>query len=183
MAPRVLKQMSQTFTTIHSVTICLPSLRRYPNYAHPRSSTPLYLFTSLGRRTCHITDRIRMYMCEYDPVKYGLSRLTSDIAPLKFILVAKPVPYQLTMLSSRSFSLYRACHITDHFRLCLHMHNSFLQSLPAILYSHRQYTFVFDNIPSFYIPHIDECATSSSAQPPLRSEMHIHSLLHNLICS
>jgi hypothetical protein len=63
---------------------------------------PFYPYTSLGRRICHITDRICMYMCEYNSVKYGLSRLTPDVAfALKFILTLKPIPYQLTMACTR----------------------------------------------------------------------------------
>ena len=58
------------------------------------------------------------------------------------------------------FSMYHTCHVTDH--ICMFVHpQSFFQSLPTILYSHRRYTFVFDNIPS---------TTSSIAQPPPRSE-------------
>ena len=115
MAPRVLKQMSQTFTTIHSVTICLPFLRRYPNYAHPRSSTPLYLFISLGRCTCHVTDRIRMYMCEYDPIKHEPSCMTPDVAlALEFILVLEPVPYQLTMACTVFVLILTVSHMPCH---------------------------------------------------------------------
>ena len=81
--------------------------------------------------------------------------------------------------SSRSFSLCRACHFTDHFCLCSCRHNSILQLPPVILYLHCRYTFVFDAIPSFS----SNFATSLSAQPPLRSEMHIQLLLPNLTCS
>ena len=42
MAPRSLEKMSQTFTTIHSVTIHLYSLRRYPNYAPVRRRNRIF---------------------------------------------------------------------------------------------------------------------------------------------
>src|ERR1700683_1071377 len=42
MAPRSLEKMSQTFTTTHSVTIRLYSLRRYPNYTPVRRCNHIF---------------------------------------------------------------------------------------------------------------------------------------------
>src|ERR1700683_4810698 len=82
------------YSLSHHLFVFSPSISKL----HPCSSTQSYLFTSLGRRICHVTDHIRMYMCEYDPVKHEPSCMTPDIAlALEFILGLEPVPYQLTM--------------------------------------------------------------------------------------
>ena len=162
------------------------NLHHYSLSHHPFLFSPSmqsYLFTSLGQHICHVTEHIHMDMCKYNPVKYELSCMSPDVTftfklfsclNLSLIISWWHVP------SLCSFSLCRACHVTDDFHLCSCRHNSILQPQPVIFYLHCQYTFVFDAILSFSILNF---ATSSSAQPPLSSEMHIQLLLPHLTCS
>ena len=156
MAPHSLEKMSQTFTTIHSVTIRLYSLRRYPNYAPVRRCNHIFSLHSDDTYatspitfacTCASTIPSNMSPRVWHQMSHSHSGLFSCSNP-SLINSWWHVP------SSRSFSMCRACHVTNHFRLFSCRHNSILQSPPVILYSHCRYTFVFDAIPSFSIPNL-----------------------------
>ena len=138
----------------------------------PHSSMQSYLFTSLGRHICHVTNHVRMYKCEYGPVKYEPSCMTPDITlELKFILALEPVSYQLVMAYTVFVLVLTVA--------CMPLHRSLLlvfvqaQFHPSTTTSNSLFALsihiCFDAIPSFS----SNSATSSSAQPPLRSEMHI----------
>jgi hypothetical protein len=81
----------------------------------PRSSTQSYPFTSLRRRTCHVTNHIHMHMCKYDPVKYEPLCMTPDVTlALKFILALEPVPYQLAMACTVFTLILTVSHMPHH---------------------------------------------------------------------
>ena len=99
------------YSLSHHLFVFSPSISKL----HPHSSTQSYLFTSLGRHICHVTDHIRMYMCEYDPVKHESSCMTPDIAlALKFILVLEPVPDQLMMACTVFTLILTVLHMPHH---------------------------------------------------------------------
>ena len=97
------------YSLSHHLFVFSPSISKL----HPRSSMQSYLFTSLRRCICHVTDHIRMYMCEYNPVKHEPSCMTPDIA-LEFILTLKPVPYQLTMACTVFVLILTVSHMPCH---------------------------------------------------------------------
>ena len=100
-----------------SPSICILSVNIQTT---PHSSTQSYLFTSLGRRICHVTDHVRMYKCEYVPVKYEPSCMTPDVTlELKFILALEPVSYQLVMAYTVFALVLTVSHMPLHRSLLL----------------------------------------------------------------